>query len=120
MTVGTKRALGRRRAGHAGTLDPFASGLLLVLVGRAPRVQRFLMALPKEYEAVARFGALSTTGDPEGEITETGDVPPADPVLPTGLVRQRPPIYSAVRVAGAQAPTSAPAAARTSRCPSAT
>ena len=49
MTVATKRGLGVRRAGHAGTLDPFASGLLLVLVGRARRVQRFLMALPKEY-----------------------------------------------------------------------
>src|SRR6476469_4614368 len=103
VTVGTKRALGVRRAGHAGTLDPFASGLLLVLVGRARRVQRFLMALPKEYVTVARYGALSSTGDPEGEITWTGNVPAADPVLPTCLVRQRPPIYSAVRVQGRKA-----------------
>ena len=103
VTVGTKRALGVRRAGHAGTLDPFASGLLLVLVGRARRVQRFLMALPKEYVTVARYGALSTTGDPEGEITQTGNIPPAEPVLPTGLIRQRPPIYSAVRVQGRKA-----------------
>ena len=62
----------RPRSGHAGTLDPFATGLLLVLVGRATRAQRFFMALPKRYEVVARFGAVSTTGDPEGEITETG------------------------------------------------
>ena len=89
-----------RKAGHAGTLDPFATGLLLVLVGRAPRAQRFLMALPKTYEAVARLGAVSTTGDPEGEITETGVLPPEPFVLPTGLVRQRPPIYSAVQIAG--------------------
>ncbi len=77
VTVGTKRALGVRRAGHAGTLDPFASGLLLVLVGRARRVQRFLMALPKGYVTVAGSARMSTTGDPEGEITRTGDVPPA-------------------------------------------
>ena len=56
------------KVGHAGTLDPFATGLLLVLVGRATRVQRFLMALPKRYETVARLGWTSTTGDPEGEI----------------------------------------------------
>ena len=50
-------ALGRgRRVGHAGTLDPFATGLLLMLIGRATRVQRFLMALPKTYRTVARFG----------------------------------------------------------------
>ena len=47
----------KTKVGHAGTLDPFATGLLLVLVGRATRVQRFLMALPKRYEATARFGA---------------------------------------------------------------
>ena len=56
------------KVGHAGTLDPFATGLLLVLVGRATRVQRFLMALPKRYETVARLGWTSTTGDPEGEL----------------------------------------------------
>jgi len=95
-------ALGRK-LGHAGTLDPFATGLLLVLVGRARRAQRFLMALPKTYEAVARLGAVSTTGDPEGEITVTGVLPPEPFVLPTGLVRQRPPIYSAVRVQGKRA-----------------
>ena len=73
-----------RRVGHAGTLDPFATGLLLVLVGRATRIQRYLMALPKRYETVARLGATSTTGDPEGEITITGRIPPDPPPLPTG------------------------------------
>jgi tRNA pseudouridine55 synthase len=72
-------------------------------VGRARRVQRFLMALPKEYVTVARLGAISTTGDPEGEITQTGRVPPADLVLPTGTIMQRPPIWSAVRVQGRKA-----------------
>ena len=101
-----RRALGSRprvKVGHAGTLDPFATGLLLVLVGRATRVQRFLMALPKTYEVTARFGAVSSTGDPEGEIMTTGAVPDGDLVLPTGAVRQRPPAYSAVKVGGRRA-----------------
>src|SRR3954452_17000939 len=85
-----RRRLGRGvKVGHAGTLDPFATGLLLVLVGRATRAQRFLMDLPKTYVARARLGAVSTTGDPEGEITETGRVPDSDAPLPTGRIRQR-------------------------------
>src|SRR5829696_8174970 len=105
VTVLTKRGLGERRAGHAGTLDPFATGLLLVLVGRARRVQRFFTELPKAYVAVARFGAVSSTGDPEGELTHTGVVPGAREALhlPTGRIRQRPPVYSAVRVQGRKA-----------------
>lgn len=91
------------RVGHAGTLDPFATGLLLVLVGRGTRVQRFLMELPKRYEVVARFGAVSSTGDPDGEITETGVVPLGDLDLPVGRIRQRPPAYSAVKVGGRRA-----------------
>jgi tRNA pseudouridine55 synthase len=99
-----RRTLPRRtKVGHAGTLDPFATGLLLVLVGRATRVQRFLMALPKRYEATARFGAVSSTGDPEGEIVESGVVPAGDLPLPVGAIRQRPPAYSAVKVGGRRA-----------------
>ena len=98
-----RRELGRRKIGHAGTLDPFATGLLLILVGRATRVQRFLMALRKTYEATARFGAVSSTGDPEGEIVATGVVPSGDLELPTGSVRQRPPAFSAVKVGGRRA-----------------
>jgi tRNA pseudouridine55 synthase len=100
-----RRALPVRgvKVGHAGTLDPFATGLLLILVGRATRVQRFLMALPKRYEVTARFGATSTTGDPEGEIVETGVVPEGELELPTGRLRQRPPAYSAVKVDGRRA-----------------
>jgi tRNA pseudouridine55 synthase len=104
VVAGVRRGLGRGvKVGHAGTLDPFATGLLLVLVGRATRVQRFLMALPKRYLATARFGAVSTTGDPEGEITETGVVPGHDLDLPTGRLRQVPPAYSAIKVAGQRA-----------------
>ena len=92
----------RPKVGHAGTLDPFATGLLLVLVGRATRVQRFLMALPKRYETVARLGWTSTTGDPEGEVAE-GRMPPEPLALPTGAIRQRPPAYSAVKIGGERA-----------------
>jgi tRNA pseudouridine55 synthase len=100
----TRHRVGRSvKVGHAGTLDPFATGLLLILVGRATRVQRFLMELPKTYFAVARFGAISTTGDPEGEIAHTGVVPTGDLELPTGTIRQRPPAYSAVKVGGKRA-----------------
>ena len=99
-----RRRLGRgTKVGHAGTLDPFATGLLLVLVGRGTRAQQFLMALPKSYETLARFGATSSTGDSDGEIAETGVVPQGDLALPTGRVRQRPPAYSAIRVDGERA-----------------
>jgi tRNA pseudouridine55 synthase len=104
VVVRVRRALGRGvKVGHAGTLDPFATGLLLVLVGKATRAQRFLMALPKSYEVTARFGAVSSTGDPEGEIVETGVVPDGDLTLPTGTIRQRPPAYSAVKLGGRRA-----------------
>ena len=86
-----RRALARApKVGHAGTLDPFATGLLLVLVGRATRVQRFLMALPKTYEVVARLGATSTTGDPEGEIVRDRRRLPDALELPTGEVAPAP------------------------------
>ena len=87
------------KAGHAGTLDPFATGLLLVLLGRATKLQRHLMGLRKTYVATARLGWTSSTGDPEGELTETGCVPESL-ALPTGRVRQRVPMTSAVRVGG--------------------
>jgi tRNA pseudouridine55 synthase len=61
------------------------------------------MALPKEYVTVARLGAVSTTGDPEGAITETGRIPDLDAPLPVGRIMQRPPIWSAVRVQGRKA-----------------
>jgi tRNA pseudouridine55 synthase len=87
------------KVGHAGTLDPFATGLLLVLLGRATRLQRYLVPLPKTYRATARLGWRSSTGDPEGELTETGRLP-EQLALPTGRVRQRVPMTSAVKVGG--------------------
>ncbi|HSZ06630.1 MAG TPA: tRNA pseudouridine(55) synthase TruB [Solirubrobacteraceae bacterium] len=103
VVAAVRRSLGGARTGHAGTLDPFATGLLLVLVGRATKAQSALMALPKRYETLAQLGALSSTGDTEGEITHTGRVPPDPPELPTGELRQRPPVYSAVKIGGERA-----------------
>ena len=92
------------KTGHAGTLDPFATGLLIVLLTRtATREQARFMQLPKTYRAVARFGAVSSTGDPEGEITHTGNLPSGPLDLPEGPVRQRPPAFSAVKIRGERA-----------------
>jgi tRNA pseudouridine55 synthase len=102
LVARARRALGTRRVGHAGTLDPFATGLLILLAGRATRTQRYFMALPKTYEVIARLGARSSTGDPEGEIEVTGRVPP-QLAIPVGEVHQRPPAYSAVKVGGERA-----------------
>src|SRR2546423_1873019 len=77
-----RRALPRgAKVGHAGTLDPFATGLLLVLVGRATRAQRFLLGLPKTYRVVARLGWVSDTGDRDGQLEETGSVPERPEIL---------------------------------------
>lgn len=98
VVAGVRRERGGK-VGHAGTLDPFATGLLLVLLGRATRLQRYLMALPKTYEATARLGWRSTTGDPDGDLTETGRIPD-DLALPKGPIRQMVPMTSAVKVDG--------------------
>jgi tRNA pseudouridine55 synthase len=103
VVAAVRRSLGGARTGHAGTLDPFATGLLLVLVGRATKAQSTLMGLPKRYETVAQLGASSSTGDTEGEITITGRLPPEPLELPTGELRQRPPAYSAVKIGGERA-----------------
>ncbi|MGI9117663.1 MAG: tRNA pseudouridine(55) synthase TruB [Gaiellales bacterium] len=97
-----------RKLGHAGTLDPFATGLLVVLHGRATRLATYLSGLEKRYAAEVRFGATSTTGDPEGEIAVTGAtteraaVEAALPAL-TGRIQQVPPAASAVHIDGERA-----------------
>lgn len=101
-----RRALPRRtKVGHAGTLDPFATGLLVVLVGSATRLSRYLVGLSKRYEATFRLGSRSETLDPEGPITEGGPVPPRPAVLAAlaevaGRESQATPAYSAARVDG--------------------
>lgn len=104
VVAGVRRVLGKGvRVGHAGTLDPFATGLMLVLVGRGTRTSQYAMGLDKKYETLAQLGALSTTGDPEGEITWTGKVPASPLELPTGRVTQIPPAYSAIKIDGQRA-----------------
>jgi tRNA pseudouridine55 synthase len=93
------------KVGHAGTLDPFATGLLLVLVGQATRVSSLLMDLPKEYAVRVQFGATSSTGDPDGVIEETGGTVGVAEVVGAldrfrGVITQRVPMTSAVKVAG--------------------
>jgi tRNA pseudouridine55 synthase len=103
-----RQIIGTRRIGHAGTLDPFATGLLILLIGRATRLLPFLDAEPKVYRATIRFGMRTTTDDPEGE--PMSEAPPPDQVIVeraiatlTGTLLQRPPAFSAKRVAGVRA-----------------
>jgi tRNA pseudouridine55 synthase len=103
VVAAVRRALAGVKTGHAGTLDPFATGLLIVLVGKATKAQRQMMELRKRYETVAALGAVSSTGDTEGVVTETGRIPADPPELPTGEIRQRPPLYSAVKIGGERA-----------------
>jgi tRNA pseudouridine55 synthase len=78
--------------------------LLIVLLGRpATREQRRFMEARKTYRVIARFGAISTTGDRDGRVIETGRVPEDELELPTGEIRQRPPAYSAIKIGGERA-----------------
>jgi tRNA pseudouridine55 synthase len=102
-----RRALGTRKVGHAGTLDPLATGLLLIGVGRATRLLRFLADLPKTYEGSFRLGAETTTLDADGDVTRVAPVEAvgtpevlAAMAAKLGASRQRPPAYSAVKVGG--------------------
>lgn len=95
------------RIGHTGTLDPLASGLLVLLVGRATRLSRYVTDLHKEYTATAHFGAVSDTLDADGEIRALEHAPMPDQTTLhaatkrfTGNIRQTPPMASAVKVGG--------------------
>ncbi len=94
-----------QKVGHAGTLDPFATGLLVVLVGRATKLARFFVDLPKEYECTLRFGVRSDSGDLTGDLSASGvstTREAVEAVLPgfVGVVVQRVPMTSAVKVDG--------------------
>jgi tRNA pseudouridine55 synthase len=94
-----------KKVGHAGTLDPFATGLLVVLVGRATKLARFFVDLPKEYECTVQFGVRSDTGDLTGALVETGEttsLEAVEAVLPDflGAIMQSVPMTSAVKVDG--------------------
>jgi tRNA pseudouridine55 synthase len=104
-----RRLAATKRVGHGGTLDPFASGILPLFLGRGTRVVEFHLADRKAYRATVCFGASSTTDDLEGELTPgagpaptVGAVVAALPEL-TGPISQRPPAYSAIKVGGRRA-----------------
>lgn len=96
-----------KRIGHAGTLDPMATGLLIILVGKATRVSQYLVSLDKEYEGTIEFGKVTDTQDADGEMMETRPVPPfTEEELNAGIRSflgdqyQTPPMYSAIKIDG--------------------
>lgn len=98
------------KVGHSGTLDPFATGLLIVLIGAETKNQESFMKLDKEYEAVLRLGYTSSTGDPEGTVTKKREVrvPERKEVENalldlTGEIMQTPPAFSAIKINGQRA-----------------
>jgi tRNA pseudouridine55 synthase len=104
-----RRLAATKRVGHGGTLDPFASGVLPVFLGKATRVVEYHLADRKAYRATVCFGAASTTDDLEGELTPSEGPAPdraaVDAALPAfqGSITQRPPAYSAIKVGGRRA-----------------
>ncbi len=103
-----RRALKEKRIGHGGTLDPFATGLLVLLVGRCTRLLQYVHDEPKVYDAEVRFGAETATEDLLGEITREAPLPTREALLRAvpafiGRIEQMPPAYSAKRVDGERA-----------------
>ena len=105
----SERAGKKVKVGHTGTLDPFATGLMILMVGKGTKRAGEFLKLDKEYEAVIRLGATSSTGDPEGEITKRNVKEPSEEEVKkviqdfTGRITQRVPRYSAVKIGGRRA-----------------
>ncbi|MDB5161937.1 MAG: truB [Candidatus Saccharibacteria bacterium] len=102
--------LGKKaKVGHTGTLDPFATGLMIIVTGKECRNAGDYSKLDKVYEAMIRLGQTSSTGDPEGEITDGSSVQPSKEDVEVALkqfvgeIQQRPPIYSAIKINGQRA-----------------
>lgn len=96
-----------KRIGHAGTLDPMATGLLIILVGKATRVSQYLISLDKEYEGTIELGKVTDSQDAEGEVMETRPVPPLTEEEVKAAIKgflgdqyQIPPMYSAIKIDG--------------------
>ncbi|MDO8542745.1 MAG: tRNA pseudouridine(55) synthase TruB [Opitutaceae bacterium] len=96
-----------KRVGHAGTLDPMATGLLIILVGKATRVSQYLISLDKEYEGTIELGKVTDTQDADGEVMETRPVPPLTQPQVEAAIKtflgdqyQMPPMYSAIKIDG--------------------
>ena len=102
--------LGKKaKVGHTGTLDPFATGLMIIVTGKECRNASNYSKLDKVYEANVRLGQTSTTGDPEGELTEVSDLVPTLEQVNAALtgfvgeIQQQPPMYSAIKINGQRA-----------------
>ena len=102
--------LGRKaKVGHTGTLDPFATGLMIIVTGKECRNAMNYSKLDKEYEATIRLGASSSTGDPEGDLTEVSSLQPDEAAIKEALqhfigeITQTPPAFSAIKVNGRRA-----------------
>jgi tRNA pseudouridine55 synthase len=96
-----------KRLGHAGTLDPMATGLLIVLVGKATRVSQYLISLDKDYEGTIKLGQVTDSQDAEGQVMETRPVPPLSEADVTAAIHgflgdqyQMPPMFSAIKIGG--------------------
>src|ERR1700754_132925 len=114
--LGSTQAVGKVRwlfaaekAGHGGTLDPLASGVLPIALGEATKTVPFVMDGRKEYRFTLRFGEARSTEDAEGEVTATSEVRPTDEAIRaalagfTGSIEQMPPVFSALKVDGKRA-----------------
>ncbi|MBQ3294480.1 tRNA pseudouridine(55) synthase TruB [Candidatus Saccharibacteria bacterium] len=106
----SERAGKKVKVGHTGTLDPFATGLLILLAGKATKRSNEFLKLDKEYIAEIQLGEVSTTGDPEGEVTKSYTGEPVDEALVKKVVQsfvgeiwQKVPAFSAVKVNGERA-----------------
>ena len=102
-----RRKLNMRRIGHAGTLDPMATGLLIMLIGKATRISQYLISLDKEYEGTITLGQTTDSQDADGEVMETRPVPPlTEAEVRTAMNSflgdqyQMPPMYSAIKIGG--------------------
>lgn len=102
-----RRSLNERKIGHCGTLDPMATGLLILVIGRATKIQDLLMAEEKEYEGIIRLGATTSTQDRQGEVLETKAVPELtrEQIVAAfdqfkGDFHQMPPMVSAIKKDG--------------------
>src|SRR3990167_3265873 len=99
----------RVKVGHTGTLDPFATGLMILVIGKECKNAGHYTKLDKVYEATIRLGQTSSTGDPEGELTDVSDRRPTLDEIKlalskfTGEIWQRPPIFSAIKIDGQRA-----------------
>jgi tRNA pseudouridine55 synthase len=105
----TRRILGGKKAGHGGTLDPLATGILPLAFGEATKLIPYVMDGDKEYEFTVRWGEARDTEDAEGKVTASSDKRPSENdiknALPafTGLIMQTPPVYSAIKLDGERA-----------------